>query len=120
MMANIHDIITKQTSAKDDYEEFLSELPENDCRWAVYDFKYELPEGGKRTKILFVSWTPDIAPVRKRMVFASSKSALTRSLVGVAAEVQATDLDDLNYEASEYCSYSVSPHSIFCFYRDVR
>lgn len=36
------------------------------------------------------------------MLAASSKDALRKSLVGVGVEVQATDIDEVSYEAGEY------------------
>lgn len=29
---------------------------QNECRYAVYDFDYKLPDGSQRDKILFVVW----------------------------------------------------------------
>ena len=37
------------------YEVFYKELPDDECRWAVYDFGYEV-EGGRRNKLIFLSW----------------------------------------------------------------
>ncbi|KAK9464997.1 hypothetical protein V1512DRAFT_242851 [Lipomyces arxii] len=94
------EIIVAKKSADPSYEEFLAELPENDCRYAVYDFEYELPNGeGKRSKICFFIWTPDTAPVRSKMVYASSKDAIRRALNGIAAEVQGTDFSEVAYES---------------------
>lgn len=43
------EIVVDQTSSEQDYEKFLEELPENECKYAVYDFEYELGGGeGKR------------------------------------------------------------------------
>lgn len=81
------------------YDEFVNALPENDCRYAVFDFHYELnPSEGKRNKILFITWSPDDAPIRSKMVYASSKDALRRSLNGIGAEVQASDFSEAAYE----------------------
>jgi len=49
------EIVVDKTSTASDYEEFLNDLPETECRWAIYDFEYQ-KEGGKRNKIAFVSW----------------------------------------------------------------
>lgn len=38
------------------YDTFLEDLPETECRWAVYDFEYEKGEG-KRNKLVFYSWS---------------------------------------------------------------
>jgi cofilin len=49
------EIVVDKTSASQSYEEFLADLPETECRWAVYDFEFEKQEG-KRNKICFFSW----------------------------------------------------------------
>ena len=38
------------------YDDFCAELPDDDCRYGVYDLEYELKSGGKRNKLVFVSW----------------------------------------------------------------
>ena len=50
-------IVVEKTSHDTDYEEFLKELPEDDCRYAVYDLEFEKEGGaGTRNKIVFLSW----------------------------------------------------------------
>ncbi|KAK0548686.1 DNA repair protein rad16 [Tilletia horrida] len=93
------EIIVDKTSTNTDWDDFTATLPENECRWAVYDFEWQKEGDGKRNKILFVSWSPDTAPVRGKMVAASSKDALRRALVGIGAEVQATDASEIAFEA---------------------
>ncbi|KAF3921472.1 Cofilin [Orbilia brochopaga] len=112
----LNDTKTQVTVEKDDrgsegdyekvYEEFIANLPETDCRWAIYDFEYELSSGeGKRNKICFISWSPDDAGIRSKMVYSSSKDALRRSLSGVAVEIQASDFSEVSYETVlEKCS----------------
>lgn len=84
------------------YNVFLNELKlGNTCRWAVYDLMFE-SEGGKRNKVVFVSWCPQTAgiqAVRERMVFAASEGALKNALGGVHVFVQATDDDEVSYLA---------------------
>jgi cofilin len=50
------EIVVDGRSSNPDYEEFLKQLPENDCRWAVYDFAYKLEDGSQRNKLCFFSW----------------------------------------------------------------
>jgi len=49
------EIIVDKTSTESDYEQFLENLPEDQPRWAVYDFEYTKGEG-KRNKLTFYSW----------------------------------------------------------------
>lgn len=92
-------IVVLKTSENKDFDQFVGELPEKECRWAIYDFEYTLPGGeGIRNKLTFVQWwvdfrarcssadsrdrSPDDANVKNKMIFASSKDALRRRLDG--------------------------------------
>ncbi|KZT09243.1 actin depolymerizing factor, partial [Laetiporus sulphureus 93-53] len=93
------EIVVEKQSESHNYEDFLADLPENEPRWAIYDFEYEKEGAGKRNKITFFSWSPDDSKIKQKMLFASSKDALRRSLVGVAAEIQGTDYSEVAYES---------------------
>ncbi|ODV67295.1 hypothetical protein HYPBUDRAFT_149039 [Hyphopichia burtonii NRRL Y-1933] len=93
------EIVVEETSTDSDYDTFLSKLPEADCKYAIYDFEYEIGSGeGKRSRIVFYTWSPDNAPVRSKMVYAASKDALRRALNGVAADIQGTDFSEVAYD----------------------
>ncbi|KAG1299936.1 hypothetical protein G6F66_000410 [Rhizopus arrhizus] len=81
------------------YDEFLASLPENEPRYAVYDFDYEKSEGGQRNKIVFYSWNPDTSMIRHKMVYASSKISLRKQMDGVGIEIQGTDASEVDYES---------------------
>jgi cofilin len=49
-------IVVDKTSENPDYEEFVTNLPADGCRWAVYDFSYKLEDGSQRNKLCFFSW----------------------------------------------------------------
>ncbi|KAI0357505.1 recombinant Actophorin [Trametes cingulata] len=95
---NTEIIVEKKSPPTSTYDDFLADLPEGECRWAVYDFDFEKDDGGKRSKITFYSWSPDDSKVKQKMLFASSKDALRRSLVGIAAEIQGTDYSEVAHE----------------------
>jgi len=92
------EIVVEKTGNEGDYQTFLGDLPETECRWAVYDLEFVV-EGGKRNKLTFYSWAPDTAKIKQKMLFASSKDALRRSLVGIGAEIQATDIGEVSHES---------------------
>lgn len=97
---NKTEIVVDKTSTDDSYDAFLEEFPENDCKYAVYDFEYEISAGeGKRSKIVFYQWSPDTASIRAKMVYASSKDALRRSLNGVSSDIQGTDFSEVSYDS---------------------
>ncbi|CAG85296.1 DEHA2B07722p [Debaryomyces hansenii CBS767] len=94
------EIVVEETSNNSDYDAFLEKLPENECKYAIYDFEYEIGGGeGKRSKIVFFTWSPDTAPIKSKMIYASSKDALRRALNGVSSDVQGTDFSEVAYES---------------------
>ncbi|OBS23114.1 hypothetical protein FPOA_03673 [Fusarium poae] len=95
----VNEIIVDRTSKSEEWDDFLADLPETEPRYAVYDFEFEKDDGtGAGRKIVFVSWTPDSAKVKDKMVYASSKDALRRALVAIGMEIQATEHDEISYE----------------------
>ncbi|CAG8562233.1 292_t:CDS:2 [Paraglomus occultum] len=91
-------IIFEKGAETASYDDFIGALPPNEPRYAIYDFDYETAEG-LRNKLLFYSWTPDTSKIRSKMLYASSKDALRRSLVGIGTEIQATDFSEVSLEA---------------------
>jgi cofilin len=88
-----------KTSDSSNYDDFLAELPPAECRYAIYDFEFQKGDEGKRNKICFFTWSPDESKVKQKMLYASSKEALRKALVGIATEIQGTDLSEVSYEA---------------------
>lgn len=94
-------IIIENEAGKDaTYDDFLSALPEDDCRYAVFDYEYKKGDDQcMRSKICFIVWSPDCAKIKQKMLYASSKDALRKKLVGIGAEIQATDSSEVSEDA---------------------
>ena len=90
--------VEKTAEPSASYDDFVNELPENECRYCIFDYEYE-DDGRKQNKILFVVWAPDTARVKAKMLVASSKDAFKKVLVGIGCEVQATDLAEVDEQA---------------------
>ncbi|KAM2648107.1 hypothetical protein TB1_001276 [Malus domestica] len=84
-------IVEKLGQPTDSYEDFSASLPANECRYAVYDFDYVTEENCRKSRIIFVAWSPDTAKVRSKMIYASSKDTFKRELDGIQMELQTTD-----------------------------
>ncbi|CBY31765.1 unnamed protein product [Oikopleura dioica] len=86
------------------WKTFTNSLPENECVYAIYDIEITLDLGsgvsaGTRTKLTFIIWSPECAPIRQKMVSAASKDAIKKKLKGIQVEWQLTAPEDL--EASD-------------------
>lgn len=75
------------------FKKIISMLPENDCRYALYDCTYETKESLKED-LVFIMWAPEDAPLKSKMLYASSKGALRSKLPGLKFEWQVNDPAD--------------------------
>uniref|UniRef100_A0A8C4WYL1 Cofilin 1 n=2 Tax=Eptatretus burgeri TaxID=7764 RepID=A0A8C4WYL1_EPTBU len=81
-------------SVDDPYLTFIDMLPPSDCRYALYDASYETKET-KKEELVFIFWAPEKAPLRSKMVYASSKDAIKRKFTGIKHEWQVNGLEDI-------------------------
>jgi len=92
-----------------EYDSFLTDLMkggEGECRYGLYDFEYEhqcqgTTEVSKKQKLFLMSWCPDTARIKKKMLYSSSFDALKKALVGVHKYIQATDSAEASKESVE-------------------
>lgn len=81
------------------WEDFVSSLPKDQTRFAVFDFPYTTEEKPPRSieKLIFIYWSPDDATSKDKMVSATTKEGFKKRLVGLAKDIQAKDISDVNY-----------------------
>ncbi|KAF7201225.1 cofilin-2 [Nothobranchius furzeri] len=78
----------------DPYACFVKLLPLNDCRYGLYDATYETKES-KKEDLVFIFWAPESAPLKSKMIYASSKDAIKKKFTGIKHEWQVNGLDDI-------------------------
>ncbi|XP_010105396.2 actin-depolymerizing factor 7 [Morus notabilis] len=91
-------VVDKLGSPGETYDDFTASLPDNECRYAVYDFDFITDENCQKSKIFFIAWSPDTSKVRSKMVYASSKDRFKRELDGIQVELQATDASEMSLD----------------------
>lgn len=90
--------------SREEWEAWAATLPEQEGRFYIYDFAYNIvvnkTSGGKvpKTKILLISWVPDTASVRQKMLYSSTKEALRGALVGWHLDWNCCDADDVDFQ----------------------
>ncbi|XP_051513903.1 cofilin-2-like [Myxocyprinus asiaticus] len=78
----------------DPYLKFVKMLPPHDCRYALYDATYETKES-KKEDLVFIFWAPETAPLKSKMIYASSKDAIKKKFTGIKHEWQVNGLEDI-------------------------
>lgn len=82
------------------YEDFCAALPADDCRYGLIDLDFTTVDDRPTSKLVFITWNPDTASVRNKMLYSGSKEALKSTLNGVGIHINATDQAELDLETS--------------------
>eukprot|EP00178_Gracilaria_changii_P016587 TRINITY_DN4781_c0_g1_i2.p1 TRINITY_DN4781_c0_g1~~TRINITY_DN4781_c0_g1_i2.p1 ORF type:complete len:149 (-),score=32.34 TRINITY_DN4781_c0_g1_i2:71-517(-) len=71
----------------------------NEPRFIIFDFEAKISETeGSRTKMVFIMWNPDSAPIKKKMLASSSKAGLKTAMSASGdLDFQCTAADELNW-----------------------
>ncbi|CAI2353052.1 unnamed protein product [Caenorhabditis sp. 36 PRJEB53466] len=95
-------------SSKAAFDKFVEDVKNRtdnltDCRYAVFDFKFTCSRVGagtsKMDKIIFLQICPDGASIKKKMVYASSASAIKASLgTGKILQFQVSDESEMSHK----------------------
>jgi cofilin len=91
-------VVEKAVDKSKTSHDFLDDLPQRDVRCAVYDLNFQFDDGSQCNKGVFIIWAPAIAPVKRKMLIASTKQSVKNALSGVAVEVQATGDSEIQYK----------------------
>ncbi|XP_009776477.1 actin-depolymerizing factor [Nicotiana sylvestris] len=91
-------VVEKTGGPAESYDDFTAALPENDCRYAVYDYDFVTSENCQKSKIFFFAWSPSVSRIRSKMLYATSKDRFRRELEGIHYEIQATDPTEVELE----------------------
>ena len=77
-----------------------SDLPDNDCRYVVYDFEYQTFENPPRetAKLLLIVWAPDNASIKVKVPFTATKSEIRGTFSGIQKDIQASDYSIFDFE----------------------
>eukprot|EP00946_MAST-07B_sp_MAST-7B-sp1_P003827 g3827.t1 len=85
----------KEDAQDQAWDEFTGKLPENEGRYAVFDLRWQQDDGRKRDSVCFVSWTPDGAKIRQKMMYGATQESFKGSLEGIKSTIVAHDMSDL-------------------------
>ncbi|KAL7053209.1 hypothetical protein AAHC03_025715 [Spirometra sp. Aus1] len=99
-IVNEKEIVIDKVGDRDELKSCL-----NEARYSVLDFE---PSENKPS-LIFVTWIPDTATVRTKMLYASSLDALKSKLVGIKAVIQLTAIDDVTHDY--FCSCLPAPRN---------
>lgn len=91
-------VVEKTGTPAESYDDFLAALPDNDCRYAIYDFDFVTSDNCQKSKIFFFAWAPSTSRIRAKMLYATSKENFKDELDGVHYEIQATDPSEVDLE----------------------
>ena len=93
-------IIEKTGDLSKTYDDFCEDLPDTDCRYGLIDLEFETSDGRPTSKLVFITWNPENAPIRSKMMYSGSKEAMKAGLNGVGIHINSTDHSELDFETA--------------------
>ncbi|XP_051145544.1 actin-depolymerizing factor 5-like [Andrographis paniculata] len=90
--------VDKVGAAGEGYNDLAAALPQDDCRYAVFDFDFVTIDNCRKSKIFFIAWAPTGSRIREKILYATSKDGLRRALDGIHYELQATDPTEMGFD----------------------
>merc|ERR1712130_474306 len=93
-------VIEKKGEKSKTYEDFCGDLPENEPRYGLVDLEFTTVDGRPTSKLVMITWNPDSASIRPKMLYSGSKEAIKAALNGVGIHINATDYSELDFETS--------------------
>eukprot|EP01095_Lingulamoeba_sp_RSL-Kostka_P014331 TRINITY_DN620_c0_g1_i2.p1 TRINITY_DN620_c0_g1~~TRINITY_DN620_c0_g1_i2.p1 ORF type:complete len:146 (+),score=51.17 TRINITY_DN620_c0_g1_i2:57-494(+) len=92
---------SKKESNDESWEEFVSSLPFDECRYVVYQLPYiSKTDNVNRSAFIFLRWCPSGASTKTKMISTFFQKDVIADLPGgyVQTKLQAGSLDSLNYD----------------------
>ncbi|XP_022340128.1 uncharacterized protein LOC111134890 [Crassostrea virginica] len=90
-------IVAEKGDKSQSWDELISRLPPDNGAYVVYDLSYKAKSGAENTKPILITWAPDTASIKVKMMYSSSKDSLKKKLgEGLGIEIQANDHSDLD------------------------
>lgn len=93
-------VISEKGERSKTFDDFCAALPDDDCRYGLVDLDFTTTDGRPTSKLVLITWNPDTAPIRSKMLYSGSKEALKTALNGVGVHINATDRSELDFESS--------------------
>ena len=81
-----------------DLDDLANHLPDEEPRFVLYDVPLLNRAKIDALKTIFLFWLPMESPVKKRMLYASSKSIITKEFRGISAQIQEDEKTSINYD----------------------
>jgi Cofilin/tropomyosin-type actin-binding protein len=81
------------------FELFVRTFPSRDCRSYVVDFQFKATNGDPESRVVLISWLPDGADMRSKLVLGLRNEDLRRQLPGISAYVEARTAEEASYDA---------------------
>lgn len=50
-----------------EWKDFLKAIPEDDCRFILFDFSWKETPTVTKSKVIMINWSPENSPVRAKM-----------------------------------------------------
>lgn len=96
--------IERRGAPEESWDEMLKSLPADSARYIATHYHWDLGADGKRSRLVFIHWSPPSTPLKLKMIYAASKQSFKQTLQGIQVDVQSDNIAELSPERIlEHC-----------------
>ena len=92
-------IVERVGEKAETWESFIPTLPDDEFRFAVFDLEYTNADNMSVSRLVFVNWNPDSAPIKGkgRVLYATSRENFRSYLDLLTKDITLTSKNDVQY-----------------------
>lgn len=89
-----------EPASAESYQEVVSSLPQNDVRYMAYDLQILSSTGMAKRKVILVSWHPEGAPVKRKMLVSSTFSVVKNAFNNRQDYIEGEELSEISLDVA--------------------
>ena len=90
--------IERRGATEESWDSMIKSLPADAPRYIVTHYHWNQGLDGKRSRTVFIHWSPQNTALKSKMIYAASKQSFKQCLTGLQVDVQADGPAELTNE----------------------
>lgn len=91
--------IERRGTAAESLDSLVASLPPDSPRYIAIHYHWDLGLDGKRSRLIFIHWSPSGSTLKMKLIYAASKQSFKAAMgSGLQVDIQAGDLSELTNE----------------------
>lgn len=90
--------IERRGATGESWQAMVASLPNDAPRYVVTHFHWDQGLDGKRSRTVFIHWSPANTVLKQKMIYAATKQSFKQALTGLQVDMQADSAAELTHD----------------------